>query len=301
LSGTSINKRIITEELLPCIFGSCIRRIVNWAVAARHLYPNLPILASKINFKSAFQRMHLNAATALQTCTMLPEFEILLMWLHLSFGGEPCPYMWGIFSKTICDLANAILLNDDWDPSDLFAPNQPLVLPRALLDNDIPFGEGAELIVDIPVNPRGSHNVYINDIILLTVDIQGTNNVTCRQSASLLAINATARPNHPKEPIPRESMGAHDKLFAEAGLTKLKMILGWEFDFQRLKVALLKNKFIVCTTDVSQLLDNRTTTTNALKLTIGRLGHLALVVPGVHHFLSRLRELQCMATHRLSI
>ena len=39
----------------------------------------------------------------------------------------------------------------------------------------------------------------------------------------------------------------------------------------------------------------------ALESTIGRLGHLALVVPGVHHFLSRLRELQRMATHRRSI
>ena len=44
-SGTSVNKRVITEELLPCMFGSCIRGIVNWAVTARRLYPNLPILA----------------------------------------------------------------------------------------------------------------------------------------------------------------------------------------------------------------------------------------------------------------
>ena len=203
-SGTSVNKRVITEKLLPCMFGSCIRRIVNWAVTARRLYTNLPILASKIDFKSAFRRMHLNAATALQTCTMLPEFEILLMWLHLSFSGKPCPYMWGVFSETICDLVNAILLNNDWDPSNLFALNQQLVPPRALLDDDIPFGEGAELIVDIPIDPRGSHDVYIDDIILLTVDIPGTDNVARGQSASLLAIGATARPNHPEEPIPRE-------------------------------------------------------------------------------------------------
>jgi hypothetical protein len=94
-SGTSVNRRVITEELLPCMFGSCIRRIVNWAVTTRRLYPNLPILASKINFKSAFQRMHLSADTASQTCNMIPEFGILLMWLPLSFGGKPCPYMWG--------------------------------------------------------------------------------------------------------------------------------------------------------------------------------------------------------------
>ncbi len=53
-SGTSVNSRVKTEELLPCLFGACIKRIVNWAVTARRLFPNVPILASKIDFKSAF-------------------------------------------------------------------------------------------------------------------------------------------------------------------------------------------------------------------------------------------------------
>jgi hypothetical protein len=92
-------------------------------------------------------------------------------------------------------------------------------------------------------------------------------------------------------------MDVRDKLFAEAGLMELKMILGWEFDFRCLKVALPKNKFIAWITDVSQLLDNGTTMAKALESTIGHLGHLALVVQGVHHFLSLLRELQGMATH----
>ncbi len=43
------------------------------------------------------------------------------------------------------------------------------------------------------------------------------------------------------------------------------------------------------------------TTAKELESTIGQLGHLALVVPGVHHFLSRLPELQQRATHRHSI
>jgi len=230
--------------------------------------------------------MHLNADTALQTCTMLQAFGILLMWLHLSFGGKPCPYMWGVFSEAICDLANTILFDNDWEPSDLFAPNQWLVPTRVLLDDDIPFGEGAELIVNIPIDPRGSHDVYIDDLILVTVNIPGTNNAARGQSASLLAIDATARPNHPDEPIPRESMDARDKLFAEAGLTEIKMILGWEWDFRRQKISLPENKFIAWTNDVSQLLTNGTTTAKALESTISRLEHLALVVPGVHHFLS---------------
>ena len=78
------------------------------------------------------------------------------------------------------------------------------------------------------------------------------------------------------------------------------MILGWKWDFRCLKISLPENKFIAWMDDVSQLLTDGKTTAKALESMIGRLGHLALVVPGVHHFLSRLRELQCLATHRRS-
>jgi hypothetical protein len=140
---THDQSRVITGELLPCMFGSCIRRIVIWAVTACCLFPNVPILASKIDFKSAFQQMHLNVATALQTCTQLSKFSIFLMWLRLSFGGKPCPYMWGVFSETICDLVNAIMHSNHWGPFELLASNQTLVPQRTLLDCNIPFGEGA--------------------------------------------------------------------------------------------------------------------------------------------------------------
>ena len=232
---------------------------------------------------------------------MLPKFGILLEWLHLSFSGKPCPYMWDVFFETICDLANAILFNNNWDPLDLIAPNQPLVPPRVLLDKDIPFGAGMELIVDILIGPHGLHDVYIDDVILLTVNIPGTENIAHGQSASLLAINTTAWLNHPEEPIPKESMDVRDKLIAEAGLTEIKMILGWEFDFRHLKISLPENKFIAWMTDVNQLLATGTTTAKELKSTIGRLGHLPLVVLGIYNFLSRLHELQRLTTHRRSI
>jgi hypothetical protein len=70
-SGTSVNSHVKTEELLPCLLGACIKRIVNWVVTAHRLFPNVPILASKIDFKSAFQWCHLNAATAVQMCPQL--------------------------------------------------------------------------------------------------------------------------------------------------------------------------------------------------------------------------------------
>jgi hypothetical protein len=116
------------------------------------------------------------------------------------------------------------------DPNDLSALNKHLVPEQTLLDDDIHFGQGAELIVDIPINPHGMYNIYLDNIINLTFNIPRTNHVSWGQAAALLAINATAWPNHPKEPIPQKSMDTMDTLMAEAGFTKMKIILGWDFN-----------------------------------------------------------------------
>ena len=93
-SETSVNSRVVKEELLPCKFGACIKRVVNWAVAARRKYPDRRILASKIDYKSAYRRCHLNARTAVQTCTQLPGKDLAVLFLRLTFGGAPGPYSW---------------------------------------------------------------------------------------------------------------------------------------------------------------------------------------------------------------
>jgi hypothetical protein len=33
------------------------------------------------------------------------------------------------------------------------------------MNEDIPFGEGKELIINVKVNSRGTHDIYINDLI----------------------------------------------------------------------------------------------------------------------------------------
>ena len=244
LSGMSVNSHMNMEELLLCMFGTCIKKIVNWAVSARQKFPKSTILSSMFDFKSAFQRYHLNAASAVQTCTQLAEINILLIILRLSFGRKPCPFEWVVISKLICNLANTFLHNNSWDPYDLIAPNQNLVREQTLLDNSIPFGKGSELIVNIPINPRGTHDIYIDDIICLTIDIPGTNHVTCAQAAALLTMDASVRPNHPEKPMPRKSMDVRDKLRAEAGPVDLKVVLGWDFDFRQLMISLPENKLV---------------------------------------------------------
>ena len=86
---------------------------------------------------------------------------------------------------------------------------------------------------------------------------------------SVLALVVLAQPNHPDKPIPRESMDARDKLIAEAGTSEMKIILGWMFDFRRLRISLPENKFIAWTTTINKLLANGSSTAKELESTIG--------------------------------
>ena len=140
--------------------------------------------------------------------------------------------------------------------------------------------------------------MYIDDTIGLTVDVEDSNNVMRLKRALLLAIFTAARPKHPSEPIPSEEMAALAKFLAEAGLEETKTILGWDFDFRRMLVSLPENKFAAWSEAISSILENGVVTAKELETNIGRLVHLGLVLPYVHHFMSRLCELQRRAINR---
>ena len=54
----------------------------------------------KVDFKSAFQRCHLDPSSALQSCTQLSlneDDKLLIMFLRLTFGSKACPSKWRWF------------------------------------------------------------------------------------------------------------------------------------------------------------------------------------------------------------
>ena len=299
--GASVNSRVDKETLIPCRFGHALRRIVNWAVAARHKFPGRRILATKVDCKSAYRRCHLSAKTAIQTCTQLPAEDLAIIALRLTFGGAPCPYEWGATSETICDLAIHILQHVDWNPLNLHAPNQHLLPAAETLDDNISFGEGKELIIDVPVDPKGVVDVYIDDTLGLTVEEEGSDNIMRLERAILLAIYVASRPKDANEPIPREEMAALNKLIAEAGLEEEKTILGWFFNFRKLLISLPENKYTAWSDGIKEMMEEGKAKCSDLETLVGRLTHLSMVIPGVNHFLSRLRDLHIRSKNRRSI
>ena len=93
--------------------------------------------------------------TALQTCTQIPDKDIAILSLRLTFRGGPCPTKWCSMAEPATDLANAILRLPNWNPSELFSPLSKMLPTRIDLPDDIPFGIGKELAVDNPADGHG--------------------------------------------------------------------------------------------------------------------------------------------------
>jgi hypothetical protein len=273
LSGTSVNSCIKKELLQACRYGFCIWRLINWTLAARQHYTNQRILASKIDYKPAYHRGDLNFAMALQTAMQLPDNDLAIITLWLTFGGAPCPFEWGIMSKTICNLANELLKCKEWDQRTLHATVQADIPARKYLCNDVPFAIGRELIIDIPINPHGYADVYINNTTGLTIDLPGTHNADRLEAAIPLAIEVAAQPNNVNKPIPREPMVAQDKLKAEGGLAETKVILGWHFNFRTLTVTLPEHKHIAWSGEIRAMNNKESTGIDNRKTGPCRLHH----------------------------
>ena len=167
------------------------------------------------------------------------------------------------------------------------------------MEDGIPFGIGRDLIVDIPVDSRGTVDLYINDFCGLTVDID--NNATCLERAPLLALASAAREVAEIEPLSRNDIEARPKLIAEAGLTEIKTCLGWIIDFHWMTIALPDNKFHAYSIAIEEMLKRGCTSKGELETNIGRWVHLGQIIPTVHHFLSRLRFLKQRAENRWQI
>jgi hypothetical protein len=50
----------------------------------------------------------------------------------MTFGGAPCPSLWGYISETMADISNVLIKNKYWDPNIVFDPISNLYHPHFL-------------------------------------------------------------------------------------------------------------------------------------------------------------------------
>ena len=96
-------------------------------------------------------------------------------------------------------------------------------------------------------------------------------------------------------------MEARNKLESEALLEEQKVILGWLIDFRHLLIRLPENKFVAWSEAIRKMIKDEVSTAKDIEANIGRLVHMGLAIPFVHHFMSRLRDLHITAKRRRSV
>ena len=192
----------------------------------------------KIDYKSAYQRMHFNWRSAIQSITQYEEFGMIA--LRATFGGCPGPYKWGVISELTADLANILMNHPDWNPDTLHSPNY--ISPKDnLLPIDIPFVKALPTIVEPPIKNHGKSDIYIDDNTMITVDIG--DNLKRARAAIPLAIHIIGRPVDPKGSIPCLDLISIDKLKDKGALEEEKVIIGWCFNTRKLTLSLPNHKF----------------------------------------------------------
>ena len=189
-SGTSVNSRVQKEALQDCLYGHCLLRMIHYILALRSKYPNKRILLQKIDYKSAYRRLHFFWETAIQSITQFEE--LALISLRETFGGSPGPNVWGCVSEPTTDLANVIVNDPNWDPEELHSPLQDELPEDKFLPDDVPFAQALPMVVNIPIERHDKADVYIDDKTIITVDV-GSNRKQAR-AALLLAIHVVGRP-----------------------------------------------------------------------------------------------------------
>ena len=85
--GRSINDPCITEELTPCVFGHALLGIIHFILHLRRISPKTKIFIQKVDFKPAYQRMHLSTDMAAKCITVVEG--LAFMPSGSPWGAEP--------------------------------------------------------------------------------------------------------------------------------------------------------------------------------------------------------------------
>ena len=195
----SVNKRVDMEQYPEMIYGWCLSRLIHFVVALRLAFPNERILIAKYDFSDAYRRVAHSAAAQ----SIIVSEGISYIALRLSFGGVPNPPSWCCFSEMVTDLSNGIPLCENWDPSTLHSPIQPVSPPSIYKEDDSkPIGQARQLEVSIPTTSLGRTDYFIDDIVKVILDT--LDNVARQAAVTPLAVFACTGPHAGSlEPVPR--------------------------------------------------------------------------------------------------
>jgi hypothetical protein len=284
----SVNSRIDLAAYVEMIYGWCLSRTIHYIVSLRLKYPTQRIFITKYDYSDAYRRIAHSATAAIQSIALFAGIAFIA--LRLTFGGSPNPPTWCMFSETVTDLANELLLCDQWDPATLQNPDQAETPQPNLQNGLLTLGTALPMAVKIPLSSTARVDGFIDDLICVFLDTD--RNRERAPHAVPLAMFVTNRPHagSETEPIQRRNVLSLPKLQAEGTPDERQIVLGWLLDTYRLLVLLPQDKFTAWMEDLCHVLTKNGCSQENLDTLVGRLNHTATIMPMARHFLGRLRQ-----------
>jgi hypothetical protein len=246
---------------------------------------NTKIFICKVDLDTAYRRCHLSATTAQESLTIYDN--LLLMALRMTFGGAPCPALWGCISETMTDVCNVLIHNHHWKHEEFFDTISDSLLPPLSLPESVKFEQALPMAVKLPINDLGKVDIYIDDTISITPDIDKN---PSRVSKALL------RPLDTLDMIPRKDIISQKKYAAEGCMEETKMVLGWLLNSRSLTISLPSDKHSKWVADINLLINSDRVKHKHLESTIGHLNHVAGIHSPMRHFIGRLYQAQFRAS-----
>ena len=285
-SGDSVNNRTIETDLLPCIYGQCLRRVLHGLLKLRKSYPTTKIYMSKYDLDAAYRRIHVLPSQTLQCVAVIDRLAYIP--LRLPFGVAAGPSLYSTMSETVFDLTNDLLNDKTWKLSSLNSPIHHQLQSPAELDGSIPFEPAQELEVYVPLR-KAFCDGYIDDF--LSIGLDHNEYLEKSQQAPTIAVHTIFRPVSPHEPIQRDAPISSKKLKGEGTPSERKIMLGWLLCTRTSRIFLPEDKQKAWNKDIESTLARGSTTTKELQSMIGRFNHVGYIIPTARYFLNRLRHL----------
>jgi len=299
-SGLSINQRVDKDLIPEVYFGYTLLRLLHGIHHLRYNYPNTRILLNKVDIEKAYRRLHVHPlvmAKCIATWSLLDneskEREIAVALGRLPFGSMPAPSEFSNCSDMVTDLANDLMYLEQWDPDKLPCPLRDEIPPPKRLPDDIPFGPAYAPANHLPSSYLGGTDGYVDDLTSCVLDSPDNQQMVKRAEQCIpMALHLVFRPNAGQnEPIARAEMASIPKLKAEAYLTEILIMLGWRINTRTFTISLPDDKFISWKNQIKEMLTATSVSYKDASNLVGRLEHVAFIIPAARHFMNRLRRM----------
>ena len=181
-----------------------------------------------------------------------------------------------------------------WDPSKMASPLEKEILTPKRLPGGIPFGVALPTDVHLTKDLKGGTDGYMDDGMNVVLDSDDNKEMVKRAEQNILfSFHLQFRPHTGDcEPIPRGEMAFIPKLKAEGLLAEVIIFLGWEINSRTFEIALQEDKYKARSAHITKMERAKSMSYEQISKLIGRLNHIAFIIPATRHFMNRLRRIE---------